>query len=142
MDQLKSLSDHNKAFGCTLRNLQIIKERCSGLHSDFIMKCNMCNMILDFHTSDKSVNHMNVNHAAVTGAMMVGAGMSNLNELLASVDIPILNQRTYTGCHDEIAKWWKSAAEDSMLNAAKEEAELSIACGDTYFIHFITFLQS
>lgn len=59
---------------------------------------------------------------------MIGCGRSNLNELLASVDLPILEQKVYADCHDEVATWWKAAAEESMQVAAKEEADE--ACGE------------
>ncbi|PZC70925.1 hypothetical protein B5X24_HaOG214606 [Helicoverpa armigera] len=59
--------------------------------------------------------------------MMIECGRSILNELLASVDLPILEQKVYADCHDEVATWWKAAAEESMQVAAKEEADE--ACG-------------
>lgn len=62
-----------------------------------------------------------VNRGAVTGAIVTGFGRSNLNELLASVNLPIFTQKIYTKCHDEVAKWWQSAAEENMQNAAHEE---------------------
>lgn len=81
-------------------------------------------------TSKTSTARMGVNRGAITGAMMTGFGRSNLNELLASIDLPIFTQKTYAKCHDEIGKWWKTAAEDSMQEAAKEEAAMAIACGE------------
>lgn len=109
-------------MGCTFDNLQLLKERQVGLQSTFTIKCNMCNIELQLFSSNTSDSGMDVNRGAVTGAMMTGIGRSNLNELLASLDLPVFTQNVYTKCHDEVAKWWKAAAEESMREAAKEEA--------------------
>lgn len=129
MDQIKTISNHNSAFACTIDNLQFVKEVQYGLYSDFIMQCNMCNTKLRLQTSDRSKAGMDANHGAVMGAIMIGCGQSNLDELLASVDLPLLRQKRYAKCHDEIGNWWDETAEASMQEAAKEEGEKAISCG-------------
>ena len=129
-EQIKIINNHNRAMGCTIDNLQLLKEHKVGLQSTFTMKCNMCNLELLLFSSNSSNSGMDVNRGAVTGAMMTGSGRSNLNELLASMDLPVFTQNLYAKCHDEVAKWWKAAAEESMQEAAKEEAAEAIACGE------------
>lgn len=130
-DQIKKINNHNKATDCTIDNLQLLKEHKEGLQSTFFLKCNMCNMKFKLQTSDNSATaNMDVNRGAVTGAIMIGIGNSNLNELLASVDLPTLTQHHYSKCHDEVAAWWETAAQNSMQEAAKEESAEAIASGD------------
>lgn len=125
MDRIKALNNHNAAFGCTIDNLRFVKEVQSGLHSVFFMKCNMCNIELKLQTSDRSNGGMDANHGAVTGAIMIGCGQSNLDELLASVDLPVLGQKRYTKCHDEIANWWEETAETKYAGSCKRRRRKS-----------------
>ncbi|KAL4718598.1 hypothetical protein ACJJTC_018073 [Scirpophaga incertulas] len=129
-DQIKIINNHCEAMGCTIDNLQLIKEYKTGLKSIFITKCNMCNLEFQLLSSKSSNSDMDINCGAVTGAMLTGFGRSNLNELLASMNLPIFTQNIYSKCHDQVAKWWKEAAEESMQEAAKEEAAEAISCGE------------
>jgi hypothetical protein len=72
---------------------------------------------------------MTINHAAVIGAMLIGCGCTNLNELLAAMDLPNLGQKSYKKYHVDVSKWWANAAETSMKEAAKEEVNLAIESG-------------
>ncbi|CAH2088998.1 unnamed protein product [Euphydryas editha] len=130
IDQIKTLNNHNTATGCTFDNLNIIKERKDSLKSSFTFLCNMCNMQFQLFSTQSSAAKMDVNQGAVTGALMIGSGKSNLNELLASIDLLTITQFTYEKCHDEIATWWQLAAENSMQAAAQEETSKAISCGD------------
>lgn len=73
---------------------------------------------------------MDINHGAVSGAIMTGSGYSNLKELVASMDLPLIPQSTYNTCHENIAKMWKTAAESSMKEAGKAEAEAAVLHGN------------
>lgn len=46
------LGGHNEHFGCSLRNMFVVKEDRDGLISTIHLKCNMCNMTIKLHTSD------------------------------------------------------------------------------------------
>lgn len=52
---------------------------------------------------------------------MKGIGLSNLNKLIASMDA--LSLPLYTRIHNSVSNMWKAAAEETMLNAAKQETE-------------------
>ncbi|XP_045509000.1 uncharacterized protein LOC123704641 isoform X2 [Colias croceus] len=132
-DQIKTLSDHNPGLGCSISNMQIIREKLIGLESVIHFQCNMCNQkfqINSCETSPDESNDMTINHAALTGAMLIGCGRTNLNELLTAMDLPKLNQKTYNKCHSDVSNWWAVAAETSMKEAAKEEGELAIESGE------------
>ncbi|KAI8419759.1 hypothetical protein MSG28_008431 [Choristoneura fumiferana] len=130
MDQIKAMSAHNPGLGCALSNMEITKEQLVGLQSVTHFKCNMCNQSFAINSC---ANHqeMTVSHAAVTGSILIGCGRTNLNELLTSMDLPTLNGRLYNKCHNDVSDWWATAAEHSMKEAAKEEAQIAAECGDT-----------
>lgn len=67
-----------------------------------------------------------MNTGAVSGAIAIGIGLSNLNELVASIDLPTVPFRIYSKTHDSLSEMWKSAAEKTMKDAAKEEKDAAI----------------
>ncbi|RVE50457.1 hypothetical protein evm_004882 [Chilo suppressalis] len=132
-DQIKSLSDHNPGLGCSISNMQIVREKIIGLESVIYFQCNMCNQKFQVNSCTTSLcesNDMTINHAALTGAMLIGCGRTNLNVLLTAMDLPNINQKTYNKCHSDVSNWWAVAAETSMKEAAREESELAIESGE------------
>lgn len=119
---LLAIAEHNDRFGCTLKNLMLIKETQRGLLSKFWFRCNMCNTKFQLYNYDKN-DVLNTNDGAVSGTIMTGIGLSNLNELLVSMDLPVIGFRTYSKSHDKVGEMWKTTAEEVMISAAKEEAD-------------------
>ncbi|XP_047518337.1 uncharacterized protein LOC125058318 isoform X1 [Pieris napi] len=130
-DQIKIVANHNPGLGCSISNVEIVKEILNGLESTIHFKCTMCNKKFNVTLcNDNFPKEMTTNHAAVTGAMLIGCGWSNLNEFLSAIDLPNLGQKSYATCHNDVSKWWAVAAEASMKEAAEEEAKLAIEGGE------------
>ncbi|CAF4946370.1 unnamed protein product [Pieris macdunnoughi] len=130
-DQIKIVANHNPGLGCSISNVEIVKEILNGLESTIHFKCTMCNKKFNVTLCNNNFpKEMTTNHAAVTGAMLIGCGWSNLNEFLSAIDLPNLGQKSYATCHNDVSKWWAVAAEASMKEAAEEEAKLAIEGGE------------
>lgn len=67
---------------------------------------------------------------AVSVAIISGIGLTNLNEVTASMDLPVMSFFTYSKCHDKVADMWKRTAEESMIAAAQEERDSARLRGD------------
>ncbi|RVE40146.1 hypothetical protein evm_015204 [Chilo suppressalis] len=91
-DQIKS-SDHNPGLGCSISNMQIVREKIIGLESVIYFQCNMCNQKFQVNSCTTSL----------------------------AMDLPNINQKTYNKCHSDVSNWWAVAAETSMKEAAREE---------------------
>lgn len=118
------ISQHSLRFNCQLNHLKIIKEVRHGLSSYFEMHCSMCGSKFQLNTSENN-NKFDINHAAVAGIIMIGCGLSNFNELAATIDLPTLTGAQYKLCHDDLHEWWKETAKATMKDAAEEEAEMA-----------------
>lgn len=81
-------------------------------------------------TATTEESRLGLNAGAVSGAIITGIGLSNLNEITASMDLPTMPFRLYSQTHDAISEMWKTAAELTMLNAAKQEIEAATLRGD------------
>ncbi|XP_050312089.1 uncharacterized protein LOC126747440 [Anthonomus grandis grandis] len=76
LDCVKNLNNHEPKFGCTLSNMNVIKEVRNGYVSIFKLKCDMCRGTYDVQTTAT-----NPNQDAVLGVIMIGAGYSALAQL-------------------------------------------------------------
>ncbi|CAG5022804.1 unnamed protein product [Parnassius apollo] len=75
--------------------------------------------------SNKEItNALGVNHSAVSGIISIGCGRANLNELAASINLPLISK-----CYDDLYNWWKTTAESSMIEAGKDEASMALEKG-------------
>lgn len=91
----------------------------------------MCNSKFELSSHDEThKDKLNVNEGAVSGAIMSGIGLTNLNEIAASMDLPVMSLFTYSKCHDKVGDMWKNAAEESMIVAAQEETTAARLRGD------------
>lgn len=61
---------------------------------------------------------------------MAGIGLSNFNELTASMDLPHMSFRLYSSIHADLAEMWRITAEETMQEAAKKEIEAAELQGD------------
>lgn len=98
----------------------------------------MCNYKFKLSSHDKTQkDKLNVNEGAVSGAIISGIGLTNLNEVAASMILPVMSLFTYSKCHDKVADMWKNTAEESMFAAAQEEPAAARLRGDTHDIPII-----
>lgn len=89
----------------------------------------MCGSQFMIKTCEDKENELDVNHSAVSGIISIGCGRANLNELAASINLPLISKSTYQRCHDNLYNWWKTTAESCMIQAGKEEASLALENG-------------
>ncbi|CAB3244995.1 unnamed protein product [Arctia plantaginis] len=92
----------------------------------------MCGSSFVLKTSDSNTTEakLDLNARVVSGSIITGIGLSNLNEITASMDLPTMPFRLYSKKHDAISVMWKAAAEETMVNAAKQEIEAAKSRGD------------
>lgn len=98
--------------------------------SSFTFQCQMCNKISVIKTEDDKSDMMKINTAAVIGIINTGGGYGQLTEIMATLDVPTFNNRTYDKTHDQVCDKFEEAASQTMFAAAKEEARLAIEAGD------------
>lgn len=125
--QLQEISNHGP-FGCTLLNLEIISELRNGLQSTFKFKCKMCNAIKEIST-DSNGSEFNINSAAVLGILSIGCGFSQMEELLATINMPCMSYRKFSSEHDKIGHILHKTAAQQMEQAGKEEAKIARELG-------------
>lgn len=111
---------------CGLNCIDIVGEVKVGLHSVFRLKCRMCN--LTFHIESESTE-ININTCAVAGTIAIGCGYSQLQELCAALDLPLMTGKTYKKEHYKLSNLWEKISVDSMNEAAEQERRISLAEG-------------
>lgn len=129
-DQFINILSHNSKFGCNASNLVIIEEKLQGFCSTFSLSCAMCGSQFLLKTCQIKTNKLDVNQSAVSGVISIGCGRTNLNELAASIDLPLMNKSIYEKCHVNLFNWWKTTAEATMIEAGKEEASIALESGN------------
>lgn len=67
----------------------MVKEKKNELESIFHLKFRMGGFKVKLETSNNTEQKFDVNTDAVSGAILTGIGFSNLNELNASMDLPL-----------------------------------------------------
>lgn len=122
-DQFIEISKHSVRFGCQLDAIKINKETRNGLMSTFVLSCSLCGSNFQLKTTDEEESVSDINHSVVTGTILIGGGLSNFNELAASINLPGITKSLYTYCHNNLFNWWKTTAKSTMNDAAKEEAD-------------------
>lgn len=127
-EKLKSVSDHNLSLGCTLSNIEITRENIVGLESEIFLKCQICKETFSITLNNKLPHEISINHAAVTSSMLIGR--TSLNELLLSMDLPNFSSYLYDKHLSEVSKWWATAAENSIKEAAEQQMEIAIEKSD------------
>lgn len=121
------MSDHTKAFGCTLKNVQIISEKRNGLLSKYTLICKMCNLKMYLDSEPKST--LDLNKAAVSAVISTGSGYSQFSELCAAMDCPTLSEANYSRVQNELYDDWRNTAVTVMDKAAECERKSAIAEG-------------
>lgn len=125
--KLQEISTHG-VLNCGLNCVEIVGEKIVGLQSKLTLKCKMCNMKFYIDT-DGGSDKMNINHCAVAGTIAIGCGHSQLQELSAALDLPLMTPNTYQKCYNILANQLEKISVESMNNAAEKERDLAIAEG-------------
>lgn len=124
--QLKKIEKHG--VDCCFNDLNIVHEVKRGLNSFLKIKCSKCSKVFYTHTCEsyeetKQYNKMNVNYSAVLGTLVTGAGHSQLEELLGTLDIPCMSPGTFASIEKEIGNNAKEISNKLMQQAVAEEIE-------------------
>jgi hypothetical protein len=121
---------HPGGFGCCFVDNEFVREQIDGFFSKWIFKCKMCNLrtVLSSEEVDRCV--MPINDATVHGIVAGGGGYSQLAEFSAAIGVHCMSNSTFSKHLKTVKKAVMDAALLSMLDAAKEEREHSIAVGD------------
>lgn len=112
--------ERHAPFDCTIANMKIIKEIRHGLHSEFVLQCKMCLIIRHITNEDKSES-LNSNSAIVLGSISTGIGYTQVNELAASLNMPLMSSKTFNLYHESVAGIVRESLTKSMEDAAAEE---------------------
>lgn len=129
INELQKLNNHSSC-GCGFSDMVILSEDRKGFRSCLQFKCKMCHFKTCVWTEDPKDNTKNINSDAVIAIMSIGCGLSNLEELFSTLDIPPLSSKTYAKEHKNVSEAWERAAELEMTAAANEEKKLAIERGD------------
>ncbi|KAK4882827.1 hypothetical protein RN001_006146 [Aquatica leii] len=123
LDALKSLQ--HVGFGCSFFDIDVISEKIEGLESTLTFKCNVCNKIDTVKTGDIESSFGSANRAGVISAISVGIGYTQFSEMLATIDIPQMSNKTYLKYHNSISSSVNNVNQRLMTEAAIEETKLS-----------------
>ncbi|XP_060855342.1 uncharacterized protein LOC132933068, partial [Metopolophium dirhodum] len=122
---------HEGGFGCTFMDMEFVREIRFGLRSQFQFTCKMCKVNMKIE-SEKKVpeTYLPINLAAISGSISIGIGYSQLDEILASTDIPCMSSSTFLSGQEEIGDKIHCIAQDAMRLAGEEERRLAIEANE------------
>ncbi|KAL4719043.1 hypothetical protein ACJJTC_013676 [Scirpophaga incertulas] len=128
LSELKRISNHGP-LGCSFTELDLVAETQNGLQSKFTFKCRLCNSKFCINSDNCSDNYLNINTCAVAGTIAIGAGHSQLSELMAAINLPLLSEKSYSYNHELVSRKWENVLSNSMKKAAEIEREFAISNG-------------
>ena len=110
----------------------VLERNRDGLSCSLHLSCKGCKSTFQFSSSktlpDSTVQEVNMR--AVWGSMTTGGGVSQLNELLATVGVPGMRQDQYSSLETTIGDHWREVLQQEMMEAAAEERRLAIERAD------------
>ncbi|XP_053995308.1 uncharacterized protein LOC128885335 [Hylaeus anthracinus] len=127
--ELQKLSNHNPNM-CIFTNLVITKTIRYGLKTKYFVECQMCRFKDNFWSEPTDENILDISRGAVYGTLLTGTGHTQLEELLAAIDVPCMSNKAYLKYESEVCKAFADAAEEKMRFAGEAEKQLAIARGD------------
>ncbi|KAJ8913373.1 hypothetical protein NQ315_008765 [Exocentrus adspersus] len=132
INQLKVISNHNDGnFGCTLNNINIVKEIRNGLLSQYVVICDMCNYRTVIHNLDHTNNNdMDINTLAVNGITSIGSGYYHLQEFLLNLNVPCFDKNKFKTIQDTLMEDIEKCAYFLMKQAAEEEKKIAVEQGN------------
>lgn len=117
--------ERHEPFDCSIIDMQVMRENKSGLYSELVLKCRMC-LCVKTITTNENVKNLDVNSSVVLGCISTGIGYSQMNELSASLNMPLMSHNTFNNYHEKVAHVIRNANITLMHEAAVEEANLAI----------------
>lgn len=112
-------------------DMDFISEKQYGLRSTYTFKCKMCNISEIIESEKKTLDtYIPINLAAISDSISIGIGYSQLEEMLASLDIPCMSDKTFQSCQNQISESIHQVAEEAMRIAGEEEKKLAIESGE------------
>ncbi|CAB3262368.1 unnamed protein product [Arctia plantaginis] len=79
-------------------------------NSAALKKATEVSFVLKTSDSNTTEAKLDLNARVVSGSIITGIGLSNPNEITASMDLPTMPFRLYSKKHDAIPDMWKAAA--------------------------------
>lgn len=124
------ISEHGKqCSGKSYISSELYRE---GLASVLEVSCDGCEEKFTIQSSDLIAGsgglkkRYSVNVGAVWGQMATGGGQRNLNELLASINVPGISKPTFTHIETQIGTKWEQILTQEIVKAGEEEKRLAI----------------
>lgn len=117
----------------------MVGETRSGLSSVFNIQCSKCGKINNVHTSkhhrtgSRGPKASDINSRAVLGSLHIGVGQTQLNNFLATLNVPTMNSQLFKMREREIGNSIEKVAKASCevyLEQEKENAEKSNNLGE------------
>ncbi|KAL4152676.1 hypothetical protein QTP88_000509 [Uroleucon formosanum] len=118
------LISHNP-LECTFKNLIFTHKIRNGCISSFYFKCNICSQKEVIHSEEPS-NRFNTNIAIVTAVVNTGQGHAQIEELGATINMPVMSNNKYQLLHNEIATYFHEISWEEIELAGKEETRIAI----------------
>ncbi|KAF2893893.1 hypothetical protein ILUMI_12277 [Ignelater luminosus] len=123
--------ERHKPFDCSIIDMTVESERRNGLLSTFVLKCKFCSITQKlFNENIEDTNKFHVNSAITLAAISTGIGYSQIEEVAAGLNMPIMSDKTYEKYHEKVAVAICQTAWDIMEKAGKKEAELARQLGE------------
>lgn len=111
--------------------MNVLCERRIGLHSTFYLKCKMCGVEDTLTTEEKTSQlNMDINTAMTLASVSSGIGFAQLEEVAASINMPMMTNKTYSNYHDKVSDVILQTAWQTMEEAGREEARLAQLFGE------------
>ncbi|KAF2897722.1 hypothetical protein ILUMI_08450 [Ignelater luminosus] len=88
--------DDNSPFDCSIIDMTVESERRNGLLSTFVLKCKFCGITKKlFNENVEDTNKFDVNSAITLATISTRIGYSQIEEVAAGLNMPIMSDKTY-----------------------------------------------
>lgn len=130
----KMIRNHflNKGSACRLKHLHLSRQSDNhgGLRSLLCFKCSKCNYVNGIWSVGTEKNTLNINTSCVLGCLFSGIVYAHINTVFSTMHIPFKTESTFKSHLKSVYFVAKEVANESMREAAKEEARLAIEAGN------------
>ncbi|XP_063223710.1 uncharacterized protein LOC134531760 isoform X5 [Bacillus rossius redtenbacheri] len=126
LKQLTELAKHGNV--CTQGQYKITSERRVGVMSYLYYECIMCEKTVTV-TTEEDTRKEEVNDAFVWGALSVGIGHYQSQEMMAILDVPIMDKRKWQRHEIRIEEVWEEKLETYMQKNGTVERKKALERG-------------
>ncbi|KAG7197660.1 hypothetical protein KM043_016480 [Ampulex compressa] len=92
-----------------------------GRKTQYFVECRMCRFRKSFWNKPIVDDILNVSEDAVCGTILTGTGHKQLEELLGTMDVPCMSNKTYLIYHSEMSETFTAIAEKEMREASEKK---------------------